>query len=765
MDRTILAACLAGAFLMVLTAVSVSAQEKMIDLDIPEQSLSSAIRALSEHADIQVLYVEETMRGLRSPRLRGAYTVTQALDRMLEGSRLDHVSTAPGTVAIRSLGGAGADSGASADALPKDAYRKLDLGTIVVSNIGNPLQSLPASTTIVRGEDVLDKSPLLQGVDVVRGVPGLQVSTLNQGGLRERFIIRGFASAGEAVASYLDGVPLNESNGHSDGTIDLATMIPEELDRIEIVRSPVSALYGNFSRSGSINFITRNRVDETVARVTVGAWGTRRAALTLGRVGERSSQYYAVDSYYTDGFRENSKTVRGNMSARWTYDLSPDTTIRFGGRSYAGKWDAPGYLTQAEWDAGEWRRSNTDVDAGDKERYDIHFNFNHTLSDTDSLGATAFVYNTDFHRWRHNGTLQTEEHNVLTGVMSKLLYSRHGSFLSARDELLLGVDLLQEDGLRRTWDNPVPWTRELLTAEGDYYQRSYSAYGQLEMKPLPPMTVVLGFRYDYFDVSLDQSGIEAGQSTGIVANFRNDMHAASPKAAVSWDFSPRYTAYGNLGKGFYLPAMFDKFLNDDLRPVDLNYYEAGLRFRPTDALRGSVALFRIDAKGDVTREGGPFGPLVNAGDVRRQGVELDFEAELNDALTLFGSASWIDAEFRNYVTGGVDLSGNVPTEVPPWFFSAGADYFHAPGRIGARLTAHGKGEVWLSNENLFRYGSYAYLDAQAYLRRGPYTFDVKLGNLTDKRYAEYAFSGADPGSQRYGPARPFNVSVSMSARF
>lgn len=765
MDRTVLAACLVGVFLMVLTAIPILAQERMIDLDIPGQPLSSAIRALSERADIQVLYVEKTVRGLRSEELRGRYTVAQALDRMLEGSGLDHIFTAPGTVAIRSLGNPGAGGDASAGALLEDVHRKLDLGTIVVSNTGNPLHSLPASTTVIRGEDILDRSPLLQGVDIVRGVPGLQVSTLNQGGLRERFIIRGFASAGEAVASYLDGVPLNESNGHSDGTIDLATMIPEELDRIEIIRSPVSALYGNFSRSGSINFITRNRVDEAMAHFTLGAWNTRRAALTLGRVGERLSQYYAVDSYYTDGFRENSKTVRGNMSARWTYDLSPSSAIRFGGRSYAGKWDAPGYLTQAEWEAGEWKSSNTDVDAGEKKRYDIHFNFNHTFSDADSLGATVFVYNTDFHRWRHNGVLQAEEHNVLTGVMGKLLYSKRGSFISSRDELLLGVDLLQEDGLRRTWDNPVPWTRELLTAEGDYYQRSYSAYGQLEMKPLPPMTIVLGFRHDYFDLSLDQSGIDAGQSTGVVTNFRNDMHAFSPKSAISWDFSPRYTVYGNLGKGFYLPAMFDKFLNDDLGPVTLNYWEAGLRFRPAAALRGSVALFRIDAKGDVTREGGPFGPLVNAGDVRRQGVELDFESELNDALTLFGSASWIDAEFRNYVTAGADLSGNVPTEVPPWFFSAGADYFHASSQIGVRATVQGKGGVWLSNENLFRYGSYTYLDAQAYLRRGPYTFDVKLGNLTDRRYAEYAFSGTEPGSQRYGPARPFNVSVSMSARF
>ena len=766
MDRNVLTVYLAGALLLILLSVPVSAQERMIDFDIPPQPLSSAIRALSERADIQVLYVEDVVGRLRSRGLRGAYTVSQALDIILEGSGLGYTVTAPGSIAIRSTGLPAADGRAATDTpAAAEADRRLDLGTIVVSNTRNPLESLPASTTVLRGEDIIDRSPLQQGVDIVRGVPGLQVSTLNQGGFRERFIIRGFASAGETVASFLDGVPLNESNGHGDGSIDLSTMIPEEIDRVEIIRSPISALYGNFSRSGSINFITRNRVNETMARYTVGAWNTRRAAVTLGRANERFAQYYAVDSYHSDGFRENSETLRTNISARWSYELSPRSTVRFGGRSYAAKWDAPGYLTQAEWEAGEWRGSNTDLDAGEKERYDLSFNYNRAISDTDNLGVTAFVYSTDFHRWRDTGSPQTEEHNVLTGVMAKVLYSKQGSFVSPRDALLFGADLLQEDGTRRTWDNTTPWMRSVITEDDDYYQRSYSAFGQMEMRPVPPMTVVLGLRYDYFDLSLDRSEIDAGRHTGVISTFDNGMHVFSPKAAISYDLSALYSVFGNVGKGFYLPAMFDKFLNEDLRPVDLIFYEMGLRVRPSDTVQGSVAVFRIDARDDVTREGGPAGPLVNAGDVRRQGVEAEVSVAVTDGLSFFGSASYVDAEFRNYVTGGVDLSGNVPVEVPPYFYSAGVDYFSARYQAGARMTVHGKGSVWLSNENVFRYGSYAYLDGQVYLKRGPYTFDIKIGNVTNERYAEYAFSGSEAGSQRYGPARPFNVAASIAASF
>lgn len=642
--------------------------------------------------------------------------------------------------------------------------RALDLGTIVVSNTENPVEALPASTTVIRGNEVLEKSPMHQGVDILRTVPGLQVSTLNQGGFRERFVMRGFASAGETVASFLDGVPLNESNGHGDGTIDLSTMIPEEIDRIEVIKGPFSALYGNFARAGSINFITKNRVNESTARISLGAWNTQRAAATLGRVAESRSQYYAVDFYHSDGFRENSETLRSNMSARWTFDLTPRSTLRVGGRSYAAKWDAPGYLTQAEWDAGMWQESNTDLDAGEKERYDINVNYNYRLSETDSFGLTIFRYSTDFSRWRDNGSPQTEENNVLAGTMVKAMYSKYGSLITARDTLLLGIDVLREDGDRRVWNNTTPWMRSLLTTDGEYYQTTYSAYAQAESRPTERLNVVLGLRYDWFDVSLDQKQIAGGVPTGVVDTFDNDLSVFSPKFGVSYSLSPEYAVFGNVGKGFFLPSSFDKFQNPQLEPVDLISYEVGLRFNPTPGLRGSVAVYRIDTKDDVTRDG-PGGPLVNQGDVRRQGVDAELTFNITDDLMFVGSASYIDAEFQNYVTGGTDLSGNVPTEVPPYFYSAGLDYFHPGASVGARLTLNGKGEVWMDNANSFRYGSYSYADAQVYYIDGPYTFDLKFSNITDERYAEYVFSGTAPGSQRYGPSRPFNVLASFKAEF
>lgn len=650
---------------------------------------------------------------------------------------------------------------------PEVAERQLELGTVVISGKRNPILAMPSSTVVKSGEEILDKSLLQQGVDILRNVPGLQVSTLNQGGFRERFVMRGFASAGESVAAFLDGVPLNESNGHGDGSIDLSTMIPEEIDRVEIVKGPFSALYGNFARAGTVNFITKNNVNENLATVSLGQWATRRTALTLGRKADNFSQYYAVEAYSSDGFRENSKTRRSNFAARWSLALSPDATLRFGGRNYSAKWDAPGYLTQADWDAGAWKQSNTKLDAGEKDRYDLNVNLNYRLTSGENIGVTAFRYSTDFHRWRQAevGQPQTEEHNILDGTMLKLLYMKQGSFLTRRDTLLVGVDFLREDGIRRTWNNTTPYARSVLTADGNYRQDTTSAYTQLEMMPVERLGVVLGARYDRFDVGLNRKQIASGALNGSVDRFDNQLSAFSPKAGLSYGLSPSYEWFANVAKGFYLPTSFDKFTNADLAPVDLLSYESGIRFKPLDSVRGSIALFRIDSKGDVTRQGGPTGPLLNSGDIRRQGVEIELTANLPAGFRFVGSATHVDAEFRNYTVSGVDLSGKTPIETPPYFYQAALEYFSSAYNIGARFAVNGKGAVWLDNPNKFRYEAYTYMDAQLYYVWGPATLDLKIGNLTDRRYAEYSYAGTAQGSQRYAPARPRNAQISLRVAF
>ena len=79
---------------------------------------------------------------------------------------------------------------------------------------------------------------------LLRKVPGMNVSTLGLPGGADNISLRGFGAGGHGgdIGFVVDGIPLNEAMSHADGYGDLNVIIPLELERIDVLRGPVSAL-------------------------------------------------------------------------------------------------------------------------------------------------------------------------------------------------------------------------------------------------------------------------------------------------------------------------------------------------------------------------------------------------------------------------------------------------------------------------------------------------------------------------------------------
>lgn len=667
----------------------------------------------------------------------------------------------------------------------------VDLGNVVISDEKTPVANLPASVTIVEGEE-LQRIPYKRGVDVLRNIPGIMVVDLNKGGAPNQYVIRGYASThGNRAAVFLDGVPLNESNSHADGNVDFNVVIPEEIERIEVIRGPFSALYGNFAVGGSINIITKKRVNETTANLSLGYWDTERGVFTVGRSQDRFSQYYSVEFFKTDGYRDNAEYRRGNLSAKWLFDLTEKSSIRLGVRSFETDWKSPGNLPQADWLAGRDTFSNAPTDGGRKDRYEINANYNYAATANDNFGITIFHYHSDNTRF-DNGTGrcrnttaigaalcptdprfssvgsalgQSEEHNVMTGHLMKLLYSKTGRFLTHEDWLLVGVDLLRETGLKEIWNTTLR-VREEKTTDGDFTQDNYAAFAQLETRPVMPLKITLGARYDIFKGELDNALITAGDS-----EFENDLKIFSPKVGLVYTLTRGYDLYGNVGTGFILPNAFDKFVNTDLDPARLVSYEVGTRFQPMLRIQGSIAYYITDTKDDIVSRFDDTlrrNILENTGTSRRQGVEVDAQVGITEELLFFGAFSLIKAEFEDFVTGGnattppSDFSGNRVPNVPRRIYRVGFDYFSHSG-IGSRLTVRGVGDRELNNQNTFQAPGYTIIDADVYYRTGGYTFGVTAINLFNRHYSETISTAA--GEKRYGVSDPFNLVATLRAEF
>ena len=98
---------LIAAMLAVLVATAVAhGQERLYTFDMPAEALGDALRGFGQIAHQQIIFSEDAVRGKRSPRLKGSFTVDEALRRLLGTTRLTVRRTSDGVIYIESPVGA-----------------------------------------------------------------------------------------------------------------------------------------------------------------------------------------------------------------------------------------------------------------------------------------------------------------------------------------------------------------------------------------------------------------------------------------------------------------------------------------------------------------------------------------------------------------------------------------------------------------------------------------------------------------------------------
>lgn len=253
-----------GMFLCVSFATA-APEDKRLEFNIAPQALSTALDLLILQADIELLYDSNIVIGKSTPGLVGRFTVAEAMARLLEDTGLDHVFTAPQTIAILPsrpvVPGHAAARGASGLSQPRS------LPVLVVS--------------ATRSEQIADDVPAASSVVTINEINQRRVSTVDQalnltpGGYFRRgkglmdtaanISLRGLPTM-RRTAILLNGIPLNDSY---TGSINLASINVDDIERIEVVRGPFSSLYGSNAMGGVINIVSK-QPDGAGARLNIG---------------------------------------------------------------------------------------------------------------------------------------------------------------------------------------------------------------------------------------------------------------------------------------------------------------------------------------------------------------------------------------------------------------------------------------------------------------------------------------------------------------
>lgn len=478
-------------------------------------------------------------------------------------------------------------------------------------------------------------------------------------GARSTFGVRG-------LRMYSDGIPATAPDGQGQVShFDLSSA-----GRIEVLRGPFSALYGN-SSGGVISLFTADGLPGMQAEggAAVGSDGIRRVNARFA--GDNGSWNWNVGAahFETDGFRDHSAAKRDGLNGKLRWTGSPDTRITL----VANAVDMPDVqdplgLTRTEFQANPRQASPVALLFNTRKSVDqqqIGAIVEHQLNAANGLKLTTWRGQRgteqfqaipvptqtpithpggviDLERdymgidgqWIYKSRLAGNPLTVTAGLYADQLKEHRQGFLNFTSPTTLGVRGAQ----RRDEDNRV---------------RSFDQYAQANWES-ERFGVTAGLRHssvrfrseDHFIVGTN--GNDSGSAK---------YSATTPMAGLVYHVSENLNVYGAVGRGFETPTFNEVSyrpngqtgLNFDLKSAYSRHYELGVKAEPVRNWRVNAALFQANTSDEIvvlTNQGGRS-TFQNASSTRRRGLEAALAGSWAEAWSTYAAFTLLDATYRN----------------------------------------------------------------------------------------------------------------------
>src|SRR5579884_7379 len=191
-----------------------------------------------------------------------------------------------------------------------------------------PVEASSASVVVLT-RSYIEDSHAVSTADLLATVPFLHVAQNGSAGSLTTASIRGGKDKFTLVL--LDGVPVNDITNILGGSVDLSAISTNNIERIEIVRGPLSSIYGSEAVSGVINIISRRDAKPTVdLQAEGGSFGTGQGAITA-RGGNQKTSYGLSGSYFSIGDQVKSDAFSlGTATADIRYEPGANKALQAG---------------------------------------------------------------------------------------------------------------------------------------------------------------------------------------------------------------------------------------------------------------------------------------------------------------------------------------------------------------------------------------------------------------------------------------------------
>ena len=547
---------------------------------------------------------------------------------------------------------------------------------------------LSAASSLTVRENDLRLRPIQRTADLLRVAPGLITIQHAGGGKASQFLLRGFdADHGTDVALTLDGVPINlVSHAHGQGYADTSFIPPEIIDRVEVFKGPYFAELGDFATAGAINLVSKRRLDGCFASLQGGMYGTLRGVVGAGHSfldGKLQALVVGEGSYSDGPFENPERWKKFNLFGKWTYRLSPGSSLSLAVTSYAGDWYASGQIPARAVDSGQLSRFGfiDPTEGGTSSRHSVYLSYQ--LKDSDHDLSVLMFYTRYALRLYSNFTLFSKDAELGDGIEQADDRDLAGFRISYQRRARLGWLGLDTsigasgrfDGIHNSLHRQLARQRLAPISDHDIRESSLALYAKEELRFSRWVRLIAGLRADYFtfDVSDRRADPSAmAPASDVTSGVRGEV-LVSPKATLVVSPHRAVDLFANVGRGFHSNDARGVVRGvDPVTPLTAAWgYELGARTRLWNRLDLAASLWGLDLDSELVWVGDE-GTTEASSATRRLGFEFegrlritsflfaDLDLTLNDAKFVQNAGNGGSVALAPRVTVAAGLSAQLP---------------------------------------------------------------------------------------------------------
>lgn len=672
-----------------------------------------------------------------------------------------------------------------------------------------PIIELPQSVSIISKEE-MDLRGATTVNDALAYTAGVQVSTLGTDSRTESISVRGFGAGGfSSNNNFLDGLRLATGGQFTRTSTD-----PFSLEQIEVLKGPSGALYGQTAPGGVINFVTKRPTDRFQAEFMLQAigttdldnWNYQAAADVSGPLTSNLSGRLVGLARTGDTLIDDVETSRYYISPSLTWRPGEHTSWTIigqyqrdeGGSTFqflpaqGSLFPTNGGFIENGANLGDPTFNTYDRDQilissffehrfGDVFTFRNNSRYSHLYSDSEGLqnrgGPLATCPATipgcipgqTMHRRgsKSNGTsdgLATDtqlEARFTTGAIKHTLLAGFDYFRSEYDFIRYAVDnavvLPVLDILDPEYTGTEGYDENLIVqTDSAGVSEQWGVYLQDQIA-IDRLRLTIGGRQDWAE--------DRSQVFNLNTDYTTKANAFTWRVGAVYLFDNGLAPYASYAESFQ-PETGDpssSLTGEPFVPTTGQQYEVGLRYQRGNNIYVTLGAYQITQQNVTTPDpaGTLCGPtaicLIQAGETRVRGIELEGRASLPSGTTVIANLTRSEAE----VTESGDIAvGNAVAQSPDWFGSFFVSQRLKNGPLeglsfggGVRYTGKGFGD----SGNTIRLPDYTLFDlflrydlgrASSSLQGA--SFSINATNVTDKVYVP---SCGSLSSCHYGDGR------------